>query len=447
MLTRRQFLERTLQGSSLVALSSVVPGFLANTARAAEPGKDNILVVLEMTGGNDGLNTIAPYADDLYHKARPTLGLKKDQVIRIDDYHGLHPALRSLEGLLGKKQLAMVQGVGYPNPDRSHFESMDIWHSADPKRQTGNGWLGRSMAYLKIPEGHIPAVHVSTDKLPLALQGSAVGVPSIHPSKPYDLNLGGERGHRHDLPELAPPPAHQGKEKPTSEPDPEEKQRAARRKIIQELAELPPAPPDSLLQFVKRSELQTYATIDRLREITRMNPNESRPPQIGGRAIRYGALAQNLTLVARMIQAGFGTRIYYVEIANFDTHSSQANAHPELLREAADAIANFFTLLEGSGNAKRVLLMTFSEFGRTFRENGSKGTDHGAGSCLFVAGPAVQGGLVGKHPSMAKEDLDGGDLKHHADFRRVYATLLDRWLECDSQKVLGGKFEHVALLR
>src|SRR6059058_1195962 len=146
MFTRRQFLIRALQGSSLVALGTVVPQFVARTARAAAPGKENVLVVIELTGGNDGLNTVIPYADDLYHKARPTLRQTKDQVIRLDDHVGLHPAMQALKGMWEQGQLAVVQGVGYPNPDRSHFESMDIWQSADPKRATPTGWLGRATA-------------------------------------------------------------------------------------------------------------------------------------------------------------------------------------------------------------------------------------------------------------------------------------------------------------
>src|SRR5947208_6803438 len=146
MFTRREFLTRTLRGSSLVALGAVVPQFVARTAQAAQPGKDNILVVLEMTGGNDGLNTVIPFADDHYHRARPTLRLPKEQVVKVNDTLGLNPGMRSFEKLLSNGQLAVVQGVGYPNPDRSHFESMDIWQSADPQRKIRSGWLGRSMS-------------------------------------------------------------------------------------------------------------------------------------------------------------------------------------------------------------------------------------------------------------------------------------------------------------
>src|SRR4051795_8209298 len=171
MLTRRQLLTQTLRGSSLVALGTVVPQFVARTARAAAPGKDNILVVIEMTGGNDGLNTVIPYADDLYHKARPTLRHAKDAVIRLDDHVGLHPRMTGLRPLWEKGQLAVVQGVGYPNPDRSHFEAMDIWQSADPKRLTKTGWLGGAAGGGGNNPGGIPILHVGAGKQPLAVTG------------------------------------------------------------------------------------------------------------------------------------------------------------------------------------------------------------------------------------------------------------------------------------
>src|SRR5207249_10584304 len=163
--TRRQFLTRTLRGSSLVALGSVVPQFVARTARAAAPGQETILVVIELTGGNDGINTVIPYADDLYHKARPTLRQTKDVVLRLDDHVGLHSAMQGLRPLWEKGQLAVVQGVGYPNPERSHFEAMDIWQSADPKRAVRTGWLGRNADEIKDGVGGAPLLDVGPSRL------------------------------------------------------------------------------------------------------------------------------------------------------------------------------------------------------------------------------------------------------------------------------------------
>ncbi|SIO32078.1 Uncharacterized conserved protein, DUF1501 family [Singulisphaera sp. GP187] len=437
MLTRRRFLERTLQSSSLVALGPMVPGFLASAAQAAEPGKDNILVVVEMTGGNDGLNTVIPYADDLYHAARPTLRLTKDRVIRVDDQIGLNPGMRSFEKLLSDGRLAIVQGVGYPNPDRSHFESMDIWQTADPKRKTGGGWLGRSLDSVRVASGQIPGVHVGAQQLPLAMRGSATGVPTIHPSRPYDLDLAPQR------------PGNYGGAMPLNRRNGQpaiDKDQAARRALIEDLAELAP-PRDDLRQFVRRTSLQTYAAIEDLRKITNPNRPNGQPNFRIGNGNNNGELASNLTLVGNMIAAGFGTRIFYLSIAGFDTHANQLPEHQQLLQQLADAITGFFSQLDRAGHSKRVMLMTFSEFGRRVQENGSQGTDHGAGSCLFVAGPGVKGGVIGAHPSLATDQLDSGDLKHHTDFRRVYASLLGDWLGCNSATILGETFEPLPLLK
>jgi uncharacterized protein (DUF1501 family) len=453
MLNRRQFLERTLQGSSLIALTSVVPNFVLNTARAAEQGKDNILVVVEMTGGNDGLNTVIPHGDDLYHKYRNTLRHSKSEVVRIDDYCGLNPGMRSLEPMMGKGELAIIQGVGYPNPDRSHFESMDIWQMADPGRKINTGWLGRSMGQVKIPEGGIPGMYVGSEKLPLAMEGSALGAPTLDPRKPYELQLeGGGKLSAENAGQFAaatvdvPPAATEAVKKEDKKP-PTNAHREARMKLIRDLTDSGPSNND-LLQFVRRSSVQTYKALEGLRKLVEEERNQ-RQPQVFDPFNRNGGtqLVSELDLIARVIRAGFGTRIFYVSMGSFDTHANQRNEHQGLLAQVANAISTFYQKLEQSGDAKRVLVMTFSEFGRRAQENGSKGTDHGAASCMFVAGPSAKGGLIGKHPSLAKEDLDAGDLKHHTDFRQVYATLLDKWLTCDSKQVLGGQFEHIALLK
>jgi uncharacterized protein (DUF1501 family) len=421
MLSRRQFVLRTLQGSSLLAVGSVVPQFLADTARAAETGKDTVLVVVELSGGNDGLNTVIPYADDLYHKARPTLRFKKDQVMRVDDHIGLHPAMSSFRNLLDEGQVAVVQGVGYPNPDRSHFESMDIWQSADPRRKMGTGWIGRSVADLQDKRGNVPVMQIGPKALPLALQGAPGGVVSLNNLQAFRLNLDSADPNR----------------------------RYARKKLIEDLARAnESADKSGMLAFVQRRQLQTYTTLERLQEVLKDTgvANKTSPGiDFNGRVFANDQLLQKMQLISRLIQKGFGTRVFYVALDGFDTHSNQAEDQRRLLGELANAITTFFTELRGGGHDKRVLVMTFSEFGRRVQENSSRGTDHGAASCMFVVGPAVKGGPVGKHPSLS--DLDFGDLKFHTDFRRVYATLLDKWLGCDSKVVLGGPFEHVDLLK
>jgi uncharacterized protein (DUF1501 family) len=424
MLNRRQFLTRTLQGSSLLALHSVVPQFLVNTAQAAEAGKDTVLVVIEMTGGNDGLNTVIPYADDFYHKARPTLRITKEQAIRVNDSIGLNPALRGFDQLLQKSQLAIVQGVGYPNPDRSHFESMDIWQSAElgKRNAVSTGWVARSVADLQDKRGNVPVMQLGAEKLPLALQGAPSGIVTINNQQAFQLNFGKKAD-----------PARQ----------------KARQQLLRDLAQgTDSADQNSLLPFVQRRELQTYTTLERLQELLKDQRNNQ--------GYGFDNLTQKLQLVSQMIQRGFGARVFYLAIDGFDTHADQAAMHPRLLQELSNAVNFFFNTLQGSGQDKRVLVMTFSEFGRRVQENGSKGTDHGSGSCLFVAGPGVKGGPVGKHPSLNPKELDyeasiadrqSGDLKFHTDFRQVYATLLDGWLGVDSKTVLGAKFEHLDMLK
>jgi len=413
MFSRRQFLTCTLQASSLVALDTVVPQFVARTAQAAEPGKDNILVVLEMTGGNDGLNTVIPYADDLYHKARPTLRQTKDVVIRLDDHVGLHSGMQGFRPLWDRGELAVLQGVGYPNPERSHFEAMDIWQSADTTRKLPTGWLGRATAEMTDGSGGVPILNIGARGQPLALTGaSGGGAVTINDRNSFRLEINGGNTD----------------------------QQKARRRLMEDLAR-PSGPADSrkprsadddLVSFVQRRQVQTLAAVETLRELLE-GPNAV-PRQGPG-------LAQKLQLIAGLIAKGFGTRIFYVSFDGFDTHAGQGPAHSTLLADLASSVGVFFQTLKTTGHDKRVRLMTFSEFGRRVLENGSKGTDHGAASCLFVAGPSVKGGVVGKHPSLA--DLDDGDLKFHTDFRRLYATQLDAWLGCDSKAVLGKKWDHL----
>jgi uncharacterized protein (DUF1501 family) len=426
MHSRRDFLARTLGGSSLLAVGSVVPEFLANTALAAEKeekAKDTILVVIELTGGNDGLNTVAPFADDLYQKARPTLGISKKDALKLDDYCGLHPRMGELKRLYDEKRLAVIRGVGYPNPDRSHFESMDIWQLADPKRAQTSGWLARTIPGMTIKDAGVPGMYFGDERLPVALQGADGGVISLADRASFKLQL-------------------TGNEKP-------------RKGLIEDLNAETPGPAADLAAFVRKRQLQTYTSLQKLEEALReagpANQNlQPLPPGVGTTAFRpdqpngddLNSLGGRLQLVARLVQKGLGTRIYYVQLGGFDTHSGQAKMHEDLLGNLSNSIGNFINAL--GEHADRVAVMTYSEFGRRVKENGSRGTDHGSGSCMFVAGNKVVGGLVGKHPSLS--DLTDGDLKYHTDFRRVYATLLDDWLGVESRGVLNDKFEKLALI-
>jgi uncharacterized protein (DUF1501 family) len=358
-----------------------------------------------MSGGNDGLNTVIPYADDLYHEARPTLRQGKDAVIRLEDHVGLHSSMQGLRPLWEQGQLAVVQGVGYPNPNRSHFEAMDIWQSADPKRRLKTGWLGRATVEIKNHSSAVPLLHIGPEHLPLALAGAPGGAVSINNRNSVRLEMpGGEAGRQ-----------------------------PVRRRLLEELAApAEKAGEDDLASFVRRRQVQTLTAVETLRELLE-GPNAI--PWLGNN------LGQKLQLIAALIAKGFGTRLFYVSFSGFDTHADQGPTHARLLAELADAVAFFFRTLKSTGHDGRVRLMTFSEFGRRVRENDSRGTDHGAASCLFVAGPSVKGGVVGKHPSLSA--LDAGDLQFHSDFRRVYATLLDGWLGCDSKAVLDAKWDHL----
>lgn len=420
MSDRRDFLKGTLGASSLLAVGGVVPEFLASTARAADKDdkkKDTVLVVIELTGGNDGLNTVAPYGDDEYAKARPTLAFAKKEVLRIDDYHGLHPRMQQMKNLYDQKRLAVIQGVGYPNPDRSHFESMDIWQLADPKRAGSSGWLARAIPGMSIKDAGVPGMYLGDERLPVAMQGADGGVISLADRASFRLQLNGNA--------------------------------APRKKLIEDLNSGDDTKAD-LAAFVRKRQLQTYTSLQKIEDALReagSAPDNGGGEFINGRYVRNNpndltTLRGKLGLIGRMIQKNLGTRVYYVQLGGFDTHSGQSEDHAKLLGDLSSAVGNFFGALQGE-HADRVALMTYSEFGRRVKENGSRGTDHGSGSCMFLAGTKVAGGLVGKHPSMT--DLTDGDIKYHTDFRRVYATLLDDWLGVDSKGVLGDTFEKMAL--
>lgn len=426
MFNRRDFLSRTLGGSSLLALGGVVPEFLANTARAAnavDKPKDTVLVVVEMTGGNDGLNTVAPFADDLYHKARPTLAITKKDALKLDDYCGLHPRMNEMKNLFDRKQLAVIQGVGYPNPDRSHFESMDIWQLADPRRLQTSGWLARTIPAMSTKDAGVPGMFIGEDRLPPAMQGADGGVISLADRESFRLQLSGNA--------------------------------APRKKLIEELNAEDAASAD-LAAFVRKRQLQTYTSLqkieDALKEFGNQPPQPGQPqpfdgprrrPNNPGEQFDLKTLTGKLNLIGKLVQKGLGTRIYYVSVGGFDTHANQSETHEALLGDVSSAIGNMFNSM-GNEAASRAVVMTYSEFGRRVKENGSRGTDHGAASCMFVAGPKVKGGLHGKYPKL--DDLTDGDLRFTTDFRRVYAGLMEDWLGVDHRAVLGEKFEPLSLV-
>jgi uncharacterized protein (DUF1501 family) len=401
-----------LKASSLVALGSTIPGFIRRTAAQAPiaglPGaRDTILVVVELTGGNDGLNTVIPYRDEAYRRLRPTLAQPTDQVRRLNDAVGLHPAMTGLADLLQDHALCVVQGVGYPNPNQSHFRSMDIWQSASTGETATEGWIGRALRGVPgAASFHLPN---NNEAAPLALTGAPVRVPSITSLADFQLRV-------------APANSSDGRRQ---------------RSLIEQAAEPRASTNGSLLDFVQRTSVNTYESSRRLQEIGRSYT--PRVPYPGT------ALANHLRLAAQLIDGGVGARLFYVSLDGFDTHASQAQAHANLLRQVSDAMSAFFRDLAARGHRDRVLMMTFSEFGRRARENGSRGTDHGAAAPMVLVGGRVRAGVVGAHPSLT--DLEAGNLRFHTDFRQVYAAILERWLGVPSRQVLGQEFRPVDIIR
>ncbi|GMV98494.1 MAG: DUF1501 domain-containing protein [Phycisphaerae bacterium] len=398
-ITRREFIAG---GTSLLASGLTLPAFLNRTAVAAARAKagERILVVVQLTGGNDGLNTVIPCRDDEYHKARPTLAVPKDRVLRLDDDLGLHPDMTGLKKLFDAGRLCVVNNVGYPNPDRSHFRSMDIWHTAALQpEEARDGWLGRVVDRQARPGGPPPALHLDEGSLPLALHSRTQPVPSIPSLEAFRLS-------------------------------------ARAGELEQAIAAGRSGASDDLL-FVQRTAIASCANARRIEQAAADETRQASYPPT--------RLAGRLKQIAQLIGADLGPRIYYTSIGGFDTHAQQALAHGPLLKDLSDALAAFDADLQARGLADRVLLMTFSEFGRRVKENGSRGTDHGAAAPLFVAGPACRAGIVGGRPDL--DHLQDGDVPHRIDFRSVYATILTDWLELKADEILGKRYDQVSLLK
>jgi uncharacterized protein (DUF1501 family) len=412
---RRSFLKTSLASSTLVAMgSSTVPVFLTRSALAAGAPKEGerALVVVQLLGGNDGLNTVVPHGMDGYNRARRLLRLPASQIQKITPEIGLHPAMSAMARLAEKGKLAIVQGVGYPNPDRSHFRSMEIWETAkleNDAQALETGWLGRALDAQGRRVGADPlGLHVGARALPLALRTKKTEVPSLESLESYQLKITGT-----------------------------DQERKTTRMALSQLAQVERRSDDPLLGFIRQTTLSAYESSDRIEQLAKKPAGTTKYPNYG--------LARRLELIARIIKAGFGTRIFYTSLDGFDTHANQLGSHAALLTELSDSIGAFHDDLAAAGQADRVALLTFSEFGRRVQENASQGTDHGAAAPVFVAGPLAKAGLIGAHPSF--DDLDDGDLKFHTDFRRVYAAVLGDWLGCKPETVVGKGFDPLPLFR
>lgn len=399
--TRRDFLKTGVKGISLLAFSRFAPGFVVESAYAQAPAAEkdrSILVLVQLAGGNDGLNTVVPYADSHYRRLRPTLALSKDQLLPLNASIALHRACAPLQELLKNGKLSIVQNVGYPNPNRSHFRSTEIWETASESSETlPTGWLGRFF------------------------DNDCSGTPA---SDPAGVNLGNEMpqsfssARAHSLFSLAPNQRGRG--------------RSTENLHLLESILQPGDHADehSNASYLRQTMMDALVTEKRFQKIlsayTSLAPYPASP---------FGNSLRN---VAALIAAGTATRVYYVSLTGFDTHSNQANQHANLLKQLSEGLAAFQSDLESKRLDAQVLTMTFSEFGRRPSENESKGTDHGTAAPLFVMGSRVKPGLHGSAPSLAVDRNE--DLKFSTDFRRIYATVLDKWLDCKTAAVLGRDY-------
>lgn len=365
---------------------------------------DRVLVVINLQGGNDGLNTVVPYGLPAYYRFRPTLGVAPGDVLRIDDTIGLNPQLKGLKALYDKGQVAIVQGVGYPKPDLSHFRSTEIWQTASPETYASTGWIGRYLDGQPGARANLFNAVAISDVLPAALIARNVDVPAISQLQGY--GLAGNRS-------------------------------AQNREAFHEMAADTRVPFTSPY-LARVAEIEDHA----------QRGSEELPKLISGyksEATYPGTpIGRGLALAAQIVGSRLGTKVLYVQYGSFDTHTAQKGTQDRLLGDVSNAIAAFYADLAAHGSDQRVLTMTFSEFGRRVGENASRGTDHGTAAPLFLIGGDVKGGLFGEHPSL--DDLDNGNLRFTTDFRSVYATVLEKWLDRPSAPIVGAGFTPLAAL-
>ena len=403
---RRSFGQLGISTCAALAIGTAQPGgwlqALAGELASQDQSSsvtDRILVVIQLSGGNDGLNTIVPYRDELYAKARPKLGIPSSDVIKLTEELGLHPSLRAIENQFSENRFSIIQGVGYPSPNRSHFESMDIWHSCHPKKdRSQSGWLGRWITEQTAhPTSDSTAIHVGSESLPLACQERGVQVPSLASLEQMRLKA--------KLDSMQDKQARPGAESNSKDSG-------------------------SLLDFLSTSTVAALEVSERLDKILAQPDASGDFPKT--------ALGEKLRAVSRLILSGLKTRIYYVTLDGFDTHANQPDVHASLLKQWSEALAAFLSRLKQTGQQDRVLVMTFSEFGRRVSENASLGTDHGAAAPMFLAGPKLPKIIHGPMPDLS--DLEDGDLRFKIDFRSVYASVLEHWMMTDSRKALDGDY-------
>ncbi|MFV0415670.1 MAG: DUF1501 domain-containing protein [Chthoniobacterales bacterium] len=411
--TRRRFLRTSLLGG---ALAWTVPSFIdqtfltmnataQNSVLQTSTGRDNpILVILQLAGGNDGLNTVVPVGNDIYYKSRPTLALPKADCLSINQEIALHPALKNLRRLYDDGRMSLLQNVGYPNANRSHFRSMEIWQTASDANETlGDGWLGRYFDNACSGEGATVGVSMG-DQLPQSFQshsGKGIAVSSRAGGKRKDSFMDADDNDGGSILELANP-----------QQDPNQ--------------------PGNSLDFLRRMDLDTRMSLEQIERIIRKSPEPQGYPS--------NNLGAQFKIISRLITGGMPTRIYYASQGGYDTHINQAGTQNRLLSELDNTLGAFIDDLKQHGVLDRVMIVTFSEFGRRVAENANGGTDHGAAAPMFLLGGGIKPGVWGSAPDLKR--LNRGDVSFEIDFRSVYASVLDRWLKTDSKAVLGRPFEH-----
>jgi uncharacterized protein (DUF1501 family) len=406
---RRNFLLGTTAGLALVANPDHV--FARALAQAPLPGlpgaEDRCLVIVNLYGGNDGLNCVVPHGDDRYYQLRPALAIAKSAVLAIDGRVGLNPGMRAIKRLYDQGRVAIVQGVGYPNPDHSHFRSTEIWQTAAPDRYVHTGWLGRYFDETAIAQTNLFRGVSVSKVLPEVMVSDRTDVPAISGLRQYNMIADDSSSSRDAY-------AAQARDR-----------------------RLPFRSP--YLAHVMEIESDAQRSSEELPKLVAGYVPKATYPSNG--------IGRSLALAAQIVGSNLGTRAVYVEHGSFDTHVSQQKTQNNLLAQLSEAIGAFYDDLVAHGNEKRVLILTFSEFGRRIEENGNSGTDHGEASPLFLIGGGVHGGIYGAYPDLALADTGNmGNVRFTTDFRSVYATVLERWLGRSPEGVLGGEFSTLPVL-
>lgn len=406
---RREFLTKsalTTAGTMLIPnfLKAYELNQLGLTGIGAAPSTGKTLVIVQLSGGNDGLNTVVPYRNDIYYRERPTLAISRDKVLTINDEVGFNPALESLKSLYDDGLVTVINNVGYPNPDRSHFRSMDIWQTASASDQyLPTGWVGRYLdancaGTTTACQPH-RAIEVD-DTLSLALKGGNInGLAMLNPRKLFSQTQNG---------------------------------------LVKELATASHADEHSNVAYLYKTLAETVSSAAYVYD---KSARTASPVSATKGTYPVNELGNRLKTVSELIQSGVSTSVYYISISGFDTHINQPGQQERLLRQYAEAVKAFMGDLKATNRQNDVLLMTFSEFGRRVKQNASNGTDHGTANNVFLIGGGLKGSGTVFNEAPNLTNLDEGDLKYTVDFRRVYATLLRNWLNTDDVAILGRKFE------